>query len=89
MLTSQRGLCKRSEDLWITHRDTLEIEGADSFFGVKPKVNGGGSKSLRFIPLALWISAVLVHFISFLISDAQCFQKGVRCKTDTRMCFYT
>lgn len=60
MLTLQRGLSERSEDLWITHRDILEIEGADSFFGVRPKVNGG-SKSLRFIPLALWITAVLVH----------------------------
>lgn len=56
-------------------------------FWRETKSQRGGSKSLRFIPLALWISAVLVHFISFLISDAQCFQKGVR--TDTRMCFYT
>lgn len=86
MLTSQRGLCKGSEDLWITHRDTLEIEGADSFFGVKPKVNGG-VKVIKIHPVG---SVDICCLSSFnFIFNIECTVFSKRCKTDTRMCFYT
>lgn len=85
MLTSQRGLSERSEDLWITHRDILEIEGADSFFGVRPKVNrevkvieirpAGSVHNCCLSSFGISPLTVKIFHRFYLISDAQCFQK--------------